>query len=190
MKKYISCLMFSFLFIFAANASVLVDFYAGGTASVGRSLTMTPAIGSHPKSDVNKPADSFGAVVGLDLPLLRAEAEYNYLVSDKIDMHAGMLNGYVKMFPLPIVKPYIGAGFGRVFGGKIGDDQNSEDVRSSMAYQGMLGLQFDVTATPLFVDVEGRVFYAPEICRHETLGEEYNVAYLQYDARVKLRYVF
>ena len=162
-----------------ANAGQLIDFYAGAAYGGGKSIAYVPD-----GKDLRNSAYSYGAVVGIDIPLIRVEAEYNRLVADKLNLNAGLLNAYLKM-PLPVIKPYFGVGAGRVFSGEIGGGTKAE---ASMAYQGMIGVQLDIPATPLFVDIEGRVFYADSIYTMPIVDK--HVGFLQYDARIKLRYVF
>lgn len=166
--------------------AVVIDIYAGGELGTGSSVTYVPsAMGS----DWKKTAQSYGAMIGIDIPLLRAEAEYNYIHSKNVDLHAGMINGYVKFGVLPFATPYIGVGIGEVFGGTLTDNGGSEaDADSSTAYQAMLGLQFDIPATPVFVDIEGRVFYADSIYSVPAINKD--VGFTQYDIRAKIRYVF
>ncbi|MDR1027029.1 MAG: outer membrane beta-barrel protein [Rickettsiales bacterium] len=162
-----------------ANAGLLLDFYAGATYGGGKSIAFVPT-----SKDLKNNADAYGAVFGIDIPIIRVEAEYNRLVAKDIALNAGMLNAYLKM-PVPVITPYVGFGAGRVFGGDL---PNNESASASSAFQGMLGVQLDIPATPLFVDVEGRVFYADSIDTIPVINKD--VGFLQYDARIKLRYVF
>ncbi|MDR2268722.1 MAG: hypothetical protein LBD94_00885, partial [Rickettsiales bacterium] len=159
MKKIISTLLLA-AFVSHANAGVLVDLYVGATASFGNSVTYIPSGAGIPSTlkDLRNSAESYGAVLGIDIPVIRIEGEYDYLLSKNVDIQAAMINLYIKLFPTPIVKPYIGAGIGSAFAGRIGGDIDQK-VESSKAFQGMLGLQISIPATSLFVDVEGRVFY-------------------------------
>lgn len=161
-----------------ANASnVLYDFYAGATIGVGASSQF----GGHDNKTEN--AQSYGAVLGVDIPVLRIEGEYSYLNHDLVKMHVGMANLYVKM-PSTVVHPYLGVGIGGVFGGDV--DIPSVDIKHGAAYQGMLGLTFDVPALPIKIDAEARALYAPDI--YEFGNKKPDI--LQYEGRLKLRYVF
>ena len=60
------------------------------------------------------------------------------------------------------------------------------DIDSVAAYQAMLGVTFDIPVLPIDVDVEGRVLYAADIYDYNGLKPDF----LQYEARLKLRYVF
>ena len=82
-----------------------------------------------------------------------------------------------------MVKPYLGVGVGNVFSGK---DNDFVDIDSVIAYQGMLGVTFDIPVLPIDVDVEGRVLYAADI--YDIAGIKPD--FLQYEGRLKLRYVF
>lgn len=164
----------------AANANVLFDVYAGGTYGIGgHTLFMD---GEH----VSDSATSYGAVVGMDIPLFRFELEYNYMDADAYRMNAGFINAYFKV-PTPIVKPYIGAGIGSTFDSKyIPLDTASITIDDAMVYQGMLGITLDIPVLPVDIDVEGRAMYAPDIFK--SAGIEPDL--LQYEGRVKLRYIF
>jgi histidinol-phosphate aminotransferase len=65
-------------------------------------------------------------------------------------------------------------------------DATEIDIDDAVAYQGMLGITFDIPVIPFNVDVEGRVLYASDLFEYAT--EKHDL--LQYEGRVKLRYVF
>ena len=163
----------------AANANLLFDIYAGGTFGVGGYALL---------ADENETysAQSYGAVFGMDIPMFRIELEYNYMDADEMTLNLGMVNGYFKL-PTPVVKPYIGAGIGTTFSSKYEPAKNiSLDIDDTVAYQGMLGVTFDLPVIPFNIDVEGRVLYASDL--FEYANEDIDL--LQYEGRVKLRYVF
>lgn len=159
-----------------ANANLLFDPYIGATAGVGGA---TVFIDGDTTSDM---AQSYGAVIGLDIPLIRIEAEYNYLNDKDITAHIAMGNVYLKM-PSLLVSPYIGAGVGAIFDGDAG---HGTEMDTTVAYQGMLGVTFDIPVLPFKIDAEARAFYAPDVfaVAHE------DADLLHYDIRAKLRYVF
>ncbi len=160
----------------AANAGTLFDVYAGATVAVGGATIFAN------DTDVSRNAQSYGAVIGFDIPVFRFELEYDYMHADSIKMHIGMINAYAKM-PLPMVKPYIGIGIGNIFSGQ---DEGFIDIDSVAAYQAMLGVTFDIPVLPIDVDIEGRALYAADIYDFAGLKPDF----LQYEARLKLRYVF
>ena len=160
----------------AANAGVLFDPYFGVTVAVGGATVFANDI------DASHSAQSYGAVVGIDIPVFRFELEYDYMHADSIKMHLGMINAYAKM-PLPAVKPYIGIGIGNIFSG---EDAGFIDIDSVAAYQAMLGVTFDIPVLPIDVDIEGRALYAADIYDYMGLKPDF----LQYEARLKIRYVF
>lgn len=160
----------------AANAGALFDPYLGVTVAVGGATVFANDI------DVSHSAQSYGAVVGIDIPVFRFELEYDYMHADSIKMHLGMINAYAKM-PLPAVKPYIGIGIGNIFSG---EDTGFIDIDSVAAYQAMLGVTFDIPVLPIDVDIEGRALYAADIYDYMGLKPDF----LQYEARLKIRYVF
>ena len=72
-------------------------------------------------------------------------------------------------------------------GGKIrGLIQDSPDA--SMPIQGMLGLQIELPALPIGIDVEARAMYVERIYTMPIVNRDIGV--LQGDLRVKLRYIF
>jgi opacity protein-like surface antigen len=134
-----------------------------------------------------KPSGSFGGMIGIDIPVFRFEAEYNYMIGKNMSLSVGMVNGYIKWLPTPIVKPYVGFGIGKVLGGKIrGDIDRAPDA--SIPFQGMIGLQIEIPATSLSVDVEGRAMYIESVYNMPIVGRD--IGALQADLRVKIRYVF
>ncbi len=175
--KYIGVLtIISILFTGAkANAGMLFDLYAGATIGAGAATMFFD------EEDETHSAQSYGAVIGIDIPVLRFELEYDYLQPNNANLHLGMINAYAKL-PTPIINPYIGAGIGNVFGGKVGDI----DVDSIMTYQGMLGATFDIPVLPLKIDAEGRVLYTQDLYKFENEKPDL----LQYELRLKLRYIF
>ena len=165
-----------------ANAGMIMDWYAGGTAGYGSMSMIIDNNGNDHTSDHS--AQSYGAVFGVDLPVVRFEAEYDYLTSDRVDMQTLMGNAYVKLPGLVVVNPYIGVGVGVMFDAKT--NYYPVDLDSSIAYQGMLGATLNIPALPFKIDVEGRALFVPEV--YSKNGIEVDA--MQYDARVKLRYVF
>ncbi len=161
-----------------ANANILFDIYAGATIGMGAETMFA----GHDNDTAA--AQAYGAVVGLDIPFVRGELEYNYLDGKDIDMHLGMVNVYAKM-PTPIVQPYIGAGVGTIFDGKIKDAHNI-DIDADMAYQAMVGVTFNLPIMPLKIDAEARALYIQDVYKIEGATPDM----LHYDARVKLRYIF
>ena len=162
-----------------AFANPVIDVYAGGMFGAGGTSVYWD------NQHKNESAKSFGGVVGIDIPLLRIEAEYNRISNDIYNTNDAMLNAYFKMLST-MIHPYFGVGVGSVFGGDVEYGAVKYDIKSTVAYQGMLGLTFDILAMPLKFDIEGRVLYAPDIFE---AGKD-KPDMLQYDARVKLRYIF
>ncbi|MDR1071111.1 MAG: porin family protein [Rickettsiales bacterium] len=185
MKKTLLAAVCGILFAASARAG-LVDLYVGATGGLGNSVTYIPS-GSLPNAkDLVKSGKSFGAVVGIDIPVVRIEGEYDYITAKNLNLNAAMANVYIKWLPTPVVKPYIGAGAGMTFGGKIDSPILDVKFESSSAFQGMIGLQVDIPATPLMFDLEWRAMYAASV--YEIVGKK--VGFLQSDIRAKVRYVF
>ncbi len=158
-----------------ANANILFDIYAGANIGAGGQTIFTE------DEDISKSAESYGAVLGIDIPILRFELEYNYLDSEKAQFNMGMFNLYAKM-PTTIIQPYIGVGAGTTFSSKIFE----EDLNESVAYQGMLGVTFGLPVIPIKLDAEARALYIPNVYEaNETKSD-----LLNYDLRLKLRYIF
>ena len=163
----------------AANANLLFDVYAGGTFGIGGYTLF---------ADKNESFSSttYGAVLGMDIPMFRIELEYNYLDSDDATLNMGFVNGYFKL-PTPVVKPYIGAGIGTTFSSEFTPVAHTTiDIDDTMVYQGMLGVTLEIPVVPFNIDLEGRVIYASDL--FEYMNDSYDA--LQYEGRVKLRYVF
>ncbi|MBP5707450.1 MAG: outer membrane beta-barrel protein [Alphaproteobacteria bacterium] len=167
-----------------ANAGVVFDPYVGATAGIGgQRFTANDKTKTHS-------AQSYGAIAGVDIPFLRVEAEYNYMDGEKVDIQAGLLNAYIKMPGVLVVTPYIGGGIGMVWKVDVDDSMHIGDYKESgkAIYQGMLGVTFDIPTMPFKIDVEGRVMYAPKLIDVTAMDE--TASGTQYDARIKLRYVF
>ncbi len=161
-----------------ARANLLFDIYGGATVGVGGETLF-----DHDDHKSNA-AQSYGAVAGIDIPFVRAELEYDYLNGKDMDMHMGFVNVYAKM-PLVLVQPYLGAGIGTIFDGKI-DHMPHTDINADIAYQAMFGLTFDIPVLPFKIDAEARALYIHDVYKIENASPDM----LHYDARVKLRYVF
>ncbi len=162
-----------------ANANMIMDWYAGGFAGIGGQAVYLDD--NHHKSFS---AQSYGAVFGVDLPVVRFEAEYDYLNSDYTKSNLLMGNAYVKLPGLIIVNPYIGVGVGVLFGADS-DSVAYTKFDTTVAYQGMLGATLNIPAAPFKIDVEGRALMSPDV-----YDELHDSMAFQYDARIKLRYIF
>ena len=163
-----------------ANANLLFDIYAGATAGFGASAKFVN------DDYLEHSAESYGAVFGIDIPLLRIEAEYNYLNGYDTRINLGMVNAYFKI-PTPVLKPYFGAGLGTTFDSKYEPSVGSGiTMDESIVYQGMAGITLDLPVAPVKFDIEGRILYANNL--YEIADKMVDI--MHYDARVKLRYVF
>ena len=164
----------------AANANLLFDIYAGGTYGIGGHTLYID------HNHISQSSTSYGAILGMDIPMFRIELEYNYVDADQITNNIGMVNAYFKI-PTPIIKPYIGAGIGATFDGKYTPKHLAQiNTEDTIAYQGMLGITLNIPALPFNIDIEGRVLYVPDMFKIM----ENNTDLMQYEGRVKLRYVF
>ena len=170
-------------FASAANAAVLADFYVGGMVGVGGQTLFAD------HKNETDPSQVFGAIAGMDLPIFRIEGEYDYFNSSDLKTNAGLVNLYAKI-PSTVILPYIGAGIGMVFSGDqtISTDgiEIKQDINSTAAYQAMLGATIDILKLPLKFDIEGRVLYAPDIYKADSVSPDM----LQYNIRAKVRYIF
>lgn len=162
-----------------SHAGLVTDWYAGASVGIGGQSIYTD--NDHHKSFS---AQSYGALVGVDLPVVRFEGEYNYLKIDNLHTDVVMGNAYVKLPGLVVVNPYIGVGVGMVLGGNSDADKYKE-FDTTVAYQGMLGATLNIPAVPFKIDIEGRAMVAPDV--YDKLDDS---SAFQYDARVKLRYIF
>ena len=166
----------------SANAGVIADLYVGGMVGAGGQTLFDKDDNSTDSSMI------FGANLGIDIPLFRIEAEYNYLKSSDLHTNTGMLNAMFKV-PSTLIQPYFGAGVGLAFGGKHTPDTNVEyKIDSATAYQAMLGATIDILALPIKFDIEGRALYVPNMYKIETTHATPDM--LQYDVRLKVRFVF
>ena len=166
----------------SANAGAMADFYIGGMFGAGGQTLFV--------SDNNKTDSStlFGANLGIDIPLLRLEAEYNHLNSSDLHTNTGMVNAMFKV-PSTLIQPYFGVGAGIVFDGKHTIAQNIEQkIDTTAAYQAMLGATIDILALPIKFDIEGHALYAPNIYKIEATNTTPDM--LQYDVRLKVRFIF
>ena len=161
----------------SAFADSAWDLYVGATVGAG-----AETIFADDKNSTD-PAQSFGAMFGIDLPAFRVEAEYNYLGKKDVHSHLAFMNAYFKM-PSTVIKPYMGIGLGLLIDGE--DKEFHADMDTSVAYQGMLGVTLDVPGLPCKFDIEGRAVYIPDV--YEIGDIEPDI--LHYDARVKIRYLF
>lgn len=159
-----------------ANAEILFDFYAGGTVGLGN-MTM---FSSEDHDDWS--AQSYGLVAGIDFPVIRIEAEYDVLSSHKIDMQTVMGNAYVKL-PGTVINPYLGFGVGAMVHASHDYDI---DIDTTVAYQGMLGVTFNIPTLPIKIDLEGRVMYMSDL--YEYYDDDVDA--IHYDVRAKLRVLF
>ncbi len=175
--KYASFLTAFFIIFYGlnANAGTLFDLYAGATIGAGAATTFFNS------EQETHSAQSYGAIIGIDIPVFRFELEYDYMQPNNANLHLGMINAYAKL-PTPIINPYLGIGIGNVFGGKAGEI----DIDSVTTYQAMLGATFDIPVLPIKIDAEGRALYAHDLYNIESVNHDL----LQYELRLKLRYIF
>ena len=163
----------------SANAGVMADFYVGGMLGAGGQTLFAD---HHNETDASQ---VFGAIAGMDLPIFRVEAEYDYFNSSDLNTNAAVVNVYAKM-PSTIILPYIGGGVGMVFGGNQTIGSVEYNIDSTSAYQAMLGATIDILAVPLKFDIEGRILYAPDIYKIDNATPDM----LQYGVRAKARFIF
>ncbi len=177
LKKSIVPALCTMLCFGGAQASIL-DLYIGATGGMGSERYM---VDGPMADDFSESAISYGAVMGIDIPVIRLEIEYNHVDTDVLKTNMAMGNVLFKLFPSIIVTPYIGFGGGMQYGGSF--KESNVDVDENWAAQGMLGLTFAVPATAMKIDVEGRAVYMPDVY-------EDNLDALHYEGRLKLRYQF
>ena len=160
----------------ANAANMLVDPYVGAMAGFG-GYTVFHGHDDH----ASQSSQIYGAVAGIDIPLFRIEAEYDYLNADDFNTNLAMVNAYIKA-PSFVLKPYLGVGAGMAFSGKF----HHVDTENNAAFQAMVGVTFDMPVLPIKLDVEGRALYSNDIVKIDNTKFDL----LQYDARAKLRFVF
>lgn len=163
----------------SSYANPVWDMYAGLTIGVGAQTVFAD------EHDETNAAQSFGAMFGVDVPVFRVEAEYNYLNESDTHANVALANVYFKM-PSTVIKPYLGLGAGVMFSGEYKTDVTKIDFDTTAVYQAMLGVTLDVPALPFKFDVEARTMYLPDV--YKVGGTEPDI--LHYEARVKMRYIF
>lgn len=179
LKYLLSFMAISAVTIGTADAAVLFDIYAGATIGAGASTVFE-------KNETDShSAQSYGAVLGMDVPFVRIELEYNFMNHDYYKLHLGMINAYAKM-PTTLVQPYLGLGVGSTFDGEFGPTDTNININESTAYQAMLGLTFTPPVLPFKIDIEGRAIYIPDVYDIADINPDI----LQYELRAKLRYIF
>jgi len=164
--------------ISSADAGSAVDMYAGMTIGAGAQTAFAD------NQDRTNTAQSFGAMFGVDIPMFRVEAEYNYLTTANSHSNVALANVYFKM-PSTVIKPYLGLGIGLNFNG---EDTEYATIKydTTTAYQAMLGVTLGVPALPFKFDVEARALYLPDVYKIANVSPDI----LQYEGRVKIRYIF
>lgn len=180
LKKSIVPALCTMLCFGGAQASIL-DLYIGATGGMGSERYIVDGPMAAVVDDFTKSAVSYGAVMGIDIPVIRLEIEYNHVDTDFLKTNMAMGNVLFKLFPSIIVTPYLGFGGGMQYGGTSKD--SSVDVNENWAAQGMFGLTFSIPATGMKIDAEGRAVYMPDVY-------EDNLNVLHYEGRLKLRYQF
>lgn len=180
LKKSIAPALLSLMCFGGANASI-IDLYIGATGGMGEQRYMVDGPMASVMEDFTESAKSYGAVIGIDVPVIRLEAEYNRMDTDLLKTNLAMANILFKIIPMPILTPYIGVGGGMQYGGTF--KETNIDVNENWAAQGMVGLTFAIPATGMNIDAEGRAVYMPDI-------SEDNLDALHYEGRLKLRYQF
>lgn len=180
LKKSIVPALCTMLCFGGANAS-LVDMYVGATGGVGNQRYMVDGAMSGYVEDFSKSAKSYGALIGLDVPIVRIEAEYNRLDTKVLETNLAMGNVLFKLLPTPIITPYLGVGAGMQFGGTY--PETNIDADENWAAQGMFGLTFAIPATGMKIDAEARAVYMPDV------SEGY-LDVVHYEGRIKARYQF
>ncbi len=140
--------------ISSANADFYASIGAGASLNEG-SVTYEDALQDYKNTPV------YAAAVGYELPLpildVRAEVEYlrirpevKHGSDSKFD--GVFLNGYADVPLIPVVDPYVGAGIG----------YTRFEHNNSTAYQGMLGVEYEVPFMPVSLAGEYRYMKVTE----------------------------
>ena len=175
--SFILCSIIAMMSSPVCAANAVWDLYAGASIGVGAETIFAD------DDNDTKATQSFGAMFGIDLPAFRVEVEYNRLSNSDNYTNLAIANLYFKM-PATVIKPYVGLGAGIMFGGE--NEKYDVDLKTTGAYQGMVGVTLGVPSLPFKFDIEGRVLYLPDVAKFA--GIEPDI--LHYDARVKIRYLF
>ena len=177
MKKYALWGLLSAGLIFGSVAHA--DFYAG--AGLGGSFNGGSAYdGVHAVKYKNSTLFSVAGGYEAPLPLLdvRAEAEYMRTRPELKDRRTKQLdglflNGYADVPLIPIVDPYVGLGIGFT----------RFDHANSFAYQGMLGLEYELPFAPVAVAGEYRYLKINETTGKFDRRSQYHTNILMFKAR-------
>ncbi len=179
-KILTTCFIAGFMGVATNANAILIDMYAGAGYGIGRA-TFSDTIIPQTQSTT-----SYSGLIGIDIPLFRADAEYEYTDGDSMKYQTAMVNGYFKI-PTPVIKPYIGAGAGLIIeGDTFYGIQKFESEK--FIYQAMAGITVDVAVIPFDVDVEGRIRNAANIYIDPITNDGADL--LQMDLRAKIRYIF
>ena len=85
-------------YVASANASVVADFYIGGMAGVGGQTMFSDHKNKTEASRV------FGAIAGMDLPIFRVEAEYDYFASSDFKRLTSSESFPARLWPSALTK--------------------------------------------------------------------------------------
>jgi len=180
MKKYALCSLIAagLLFVGAAQA----EFYAG--AGLGRAFNEGTSFNGHCAIEY-KNSNMWSVAGGYETPLplfdLRGEAEYlrtrTRLKDNRTKQLDGLfLNAYGDIPMIPVVDPYVGLGLGYV----------RYDHDNSFAFQGMLGLEYELPFAPVAVAGEYRYLKITERTGKQNRASNYHTNILM----LKARYLF
>lgn len=169
-----------------ANAA---NFYAGGLFGLGSTFTFS-GFNNDAIKNWSRSSESFGAIAGIDVSVVRLELEYEYMNSKGPKSNLNFANLYLKI-PIGIIQPYIAAGIGITYGGHATYETSPHSFETSTktrpAYQGMLGLSVKIPVLKfLHSDLEFRMAYMPNLYEYDKI----NVDVWNGDFRLKVCYDF
>ena len=165
----------SLIALTAILASAATPATAGFYGSLGVGTTVDTEI-ENASGELSIDSDmGYAIAVGYEVPLLplRVEVESFAMRSQGGDnsttehtVDGLMLNAYAGL-PIPIVQPYIGAGFGEAKSG-YSDDTSSMSTGYHSAWQAMIGAELSLPLLPFSVGLEYRYLNTEDKASFET----------------------
>ncbi|MDR0449555.1 MAG: porin family protein [Rickettsiales bacterium] len=163
---------------FASASAGVVDPYAGISVA-GANAYFSGGLD-------NSPYTALGVQAGIKVPFVRGELEYNRMFHKDLSMGLGAVNLYLEPFPfIPVVSPYVGIGFGRVFDAKV----DGVTLNSVGLFQSMLGLGVSIPKFPVRFDAELRGIFAGDM-NPKTDTFDKTAVMGAFELRLKASYVF
>jgi hypothetical protein len=148
-KRRLTALAFAAALMAPVSTSAMLTPYMGASYGIGDAY-FNKGLKDH---DYN----SLGVQAGIGIPFVRAEVEYARMFDSDVALGVGAVNFYLEPFLfIPVIKPYAGLGFGRVFDAKV----EGVKFRGGNLFQGMIGTGLSIPSIPVRLDAEVRTILA------------------------------